>query len=111
MYKPELRIKWDTSAKHIKFIEGDDISYVVHTHMLSPVFFISERDIVDKRCEFFHNGLFYSLFTGVNDNYFPSQANVIRCKTLLNLSIISQDEDYYYFISFNQLDLKVIKFN
>lgn len=108
MYKPELRIKWDTSVKKTEKIQGDDFNYVIHNHMHSPIFFISERDTLEKRVQFNYGELFYSLSTSVNDSLKAPDPKVIRCKTLINLYIVSQDEEHYYFISFNQLDIKVI---
>lgn len=107
MYNPELRLKWDSSAKSITKKEGDDSNYVVHIHMNSPVFFISERDIVDKRVEYYHNDIYYSLSTSVNDDYMPSDPNVIRIKTFINLLMITQDENNLYLMSINQIDPKV----
>jgi len=107
MYNPELRLKWDSSAKSITKKEGDDSNYIVHIHMNSPVFFISERDIVDKRVEFYHNDIYYSLSTSVNDDYMPSDPNVIRIKTFINLLMITQDENNLYLMSINQIDPKV----
>jgi hypothetical protein len=49
MYKPEQRITWDKSIKNCRKIEENEDSYVIYNHMHSPIFFISERDTVEKR--------------------------------------------------------------
>ena len=107
MFKPELRMKWDSSAKNITKKEGGDGNYVVHTHIQSPVFFISERETIDKRVEFYYNDIFYCLSTSVSDDYIPANPSVIRCRTFLNLFMVAQDEKFYYTMSFNQVDPKV----
>ncbi len=77
--------------------------------MHSPVFFISERDVLDKRTEFIYKDIYYCLSTSVNDDILPINKDVIRCKTFINLYIIVGDEKYFYFMSFNQIDPKVDK--
>lgn len=62
------RIKWDTSLKSIKKIEGDNEAYVLHTVLNKPVFFIAERDTIDKRIDFYLNNCFYCFSTSVEDD-------------------------------------------
>jgi hypothetical protein len=75
--------------------------------MHSPVFFISERDVLDKRIEFTYNNIYYCHTTSIDESFYPPVNNVIRCKTIINMYIIVSDEKYYYFMSFNQIDPKV----
>lgn len=75
--------------------------------MFSPIFFITERDIIDKRIEFFNEGTYYYLATSV-DNYSEVNPDVVRCHTFLNASIITEDEENFYYYSLTQLDAKVL---
>jgi len=77
--------------------------------MHSPVFFISERDVYDKRTEFIYNDIYYCFTSSVEDQLYPVTNGVVRCKIFINIYIITSDEKYIYFMSFNQLDAKVIK--
>lgn len=68
MNDPIKRIKWDTSLKVIKKIEGDNEAYVLHTVLNKPVFFIAERDTIDKRLDYYLNNCFYCFSSSVNDD-------------------------------------------
>jgi len=78
--------------------------------MHSPIFFISEREVIDKRILFFQNGVSYNLTTSV-DNYVETIPEVVRCQTFINSMIISEDENNFYLNSLNQLDPKVFNTN
>jgi len=108
MYDPEKRLKWDKSVKNMKIIEGDyPNNYVLHTTMHSPVFFISERDVADKRIEFFYNGIYYNFSSSVPDGLVKVDDKIIRSKTWINLYIMAEDNEFFYFMSFNQNDIKM----
>ncbi len=109
MYKPELRIQWDKSVKSIKILEGNDNAYIVHTNFLSPIFLISERNVVDKRVQFDCNGIYYTFSSSIESNLVEEIKDSVRCKSYINLFIMTSDENYFHFICFNQLDVKVIK--
>lgn len=75
----------------------------------SPGFFIAERDVLDKRIEFYHNGIYYNFNSSINDNNDQQpQKGVVRCRTFINIFIITQDEEYFHFLGFSQLDIKVL---
>ncbi len=78
--------------------------------MHSPIFFISEREVIDKRILFSQNGISYNLSTSV-DNYVETNPEVVRCQTFINSMIISEDENNFYLNSLNQLDPKVFNTN
>ena len=73
----------------------------------SPMFLISERDLVDKRLEFWHEGIYYNTNTSINEDYMKPQKNIVRCKTFINLYTLSEDAEFFYFIGISQLDIKV----
>ena len=68
MYVPELRVKWDTSLKVLKKLEDWNENYVVRSWMHSPMFMVSEREVIDKRMEFYHQGVFYCVSTSVPED-------------------------------------------
>ena len=76
-------------------------------HFYSPIFFISERELVDKKIEFNHEDKTYFFMSSVDD-YLPENKEAIRCKNYINTVILSEDEDNYYYDGLNQLDAKVI---
>lgn len=90
-------------------IEGDDSNYILYSHYNSPIFFISERDVLDKRAEFTHDNIYYCLSTSVDDEIKPIEENVIRIKSFINLFVIQEDEQFFHFKGFNQVDMKVYR--
>ena len=59
LYQPELRLAWDKALKVLRKLEEGEEAYVIRSWMHSPMFMMSERETVDKRVEYFHNGVFY----------------------------------------------------
>lgn len=68
MYNIEDRMKWDTSLKVLKKLEGGDDAYVIRSWMHSPMFLVAEREVVDKRFEFYFDGVYYNISTSVNED-------------------------------------------
>jgi len=107
IYDPEIRMKYDDSLKEYKIYEQGENYCIYKNWLYSPVFFISERDIVNKRIEFIKDDVYYNLSTSVNDDYDLPPKDVVRCKTYLNLFLLKQDEENYYFHCLSQYDAKV----
>jgi hypothetical protein len=107
MFDPQIRPTWDKSIKSMNKHDGKDDSCIIHTVYSSPMLLVVARDIVDKRMSFMHNGVFYSLATSIED-IVPPEKDVIRCKNYMNLFTLSEDEENYYFVTYNQADIKVI---
>jgi hypothetical protein len=107
MYEPQLRSAWDKSIKSIKYLEYSENYSVVHLHYDSPMFLIAERDLVDKYVNFYHDEVYYSWASSVSDDYFEPIKGVIRCYNYMNFFSLREDEEYFYFINFNQADIKV----
>ena len=63
--------------------EGKEVKCILHNWIKSPTFFVSERDVVDKRYDFFHKGRFYSFESSVNDDYIPLEENVVRISDII----------------------------
>jgi hypothetical protein len=67
IYTPEQRTKWDESIKQFKILESCEDSTVIRNWLYSPIFLISERDLVDKRTDFYHDDIYYNISTSVPD--------------------------------------------
>ena len=68
LYNPECRLKWDKGLKQLVKLEGGEESYVIRSWMHSPMFMVSEREVIDKRIEFYHEGNYYCVSTSVPDD-------------------------------------------
>lgn len=104
------RKKWDENIKEIKIIEEYENSYLIHTSYNKPIFFISERDILEKKVEFYFNNNYYSYCSSVshelNEKY-KENKNVVRIFNYISIYKIEEDENYFYFKSLNQIDYKM----
>jgi len=105
MYSPEYRMKYDSSLKEFKVHEQGDNYFVFRQAYHKPIFFISERDCIDKRISFTKDGVYYTIATSV-ENYIPQQDGVVRIVTILNSLTITEDVENFYFHGYNQLDAK-----
>ena len=106
MYDPDIRMRYDPSFKEFKILEKVDSYTIFKVKLHSPIFFIKEREYVDKRVEFIKDNVYYNLSTSVS-NYLPLDKDAVRMITYLNLLILSQDENNYYFECYTQHDAKV----
>jgi hypothetical protein len=104
---PEKRKSWDVNIKEFKIYESGENYGIFKIWMLSPIFFISERDIIDKKVFFEHHGASYSFASSVQ-NYTEVNPEVVRCHTYINSSILTEDEENFYYNSLTQLDAKVV---
>jgi len=76
MYSIENRMKWDKNVKSIaKFSNNEygfktnNVSYIVNTKFYSPFkLFMSDRESMNKRIEFIHEGVFYDYSSGIDDD-------------------------------------------
>ena len=105
------RNSWDTQFKLYKVIEGSEEGKepkcILHNWMKSPMFLVSERDIVEKRYDFFHNGKFISCESSVNDDYIPLEENVTRINDIISMHEVYEENDNFVFRALTQLDAKV----
>jgi len=79
MFNPLERKKYDTNIKVFHIFEETvrEHSYVYRLAMKSPVFFISERDGVNKKINFMHNdGMFYYA-SSIDDDVIITNKNKI----------------------------------
>ena len=64
-YDLTLRPLWDEALKLIEKYEGNDNAYIVCTWGKSPVFFVSERETIEKRFRFKHGNSTYVMSTSI----------------------------------------------
>jgi len=107
MYDPAKRMLWDLNMKEYKIFESGENYGIFKMWMKSPIFFISERDAIDKRVNFYHDGQYYCLASSV-ENYSEVNPDVVRCFTYINSLHLTEDEENFYYNSFTQLDPKTI---
>lgn len=103
-----VRTKWDNQLKIYKVIEGDEKEKcIIQNWMKSPIFFMSERDILDKKIDFYENGILYTYESSVNDNYYEIPKDVIRITDFIFLTSITQNENEFIIRTINQVDYKM----
>jgi len=107
MYQPEHRTKYDTSLKELKIYEKGEHYFVFRAAFHKPIFFISEREVVDKRVSFKKDNVYYSIASSI-DNYLPANDSIVRMFTYLNALILTEDENNFYFDTYAQIDAKTI---
>ena len=111
MLNSKERNSWDTQFKLYEIIEGNEdgkeIKCILHNWTKSPIFLVSERDIVDKRYDFFHNGRFYSFESSVNDDYIPLEEDVVRINDIIYIQEIYEEKENFVFRTLSQMNTKV----
>ena len=109
MNVPEKRLSWDSAIRDYKIIERDkekeDI-YVAHYICKSPIMFVSERDVVDKRYDFYENDIYYDFSSSVKDDYIPLEENIVRMTDHCSMYKMYEEKDEFNFVSITQMDTK-----
>ena len=106
---PKKRLSWDTAIKDYKIIEKDkekEEIYVLHCICKSPIMFVSERDVVDKRYDFYENDIYYDFSSSVKDDFIPLEENIVRMTDHCSLYKMYEEKDDFIFISITQVDTK-----
>ena len=111
MNVPKKRLSWDTSIKYYEIIENlkskeNEEVYLLHYICNSPMLFVSERDVVEKRYDFYENNIYYDFSSSVKENYIPIEKNIIRIIDHCSLYKMYEENDYFKFISITQVDTK-----
>ena len=110
IYEPSLRILWDKVLKNIEIYEGDKKSnFILNTWAKSPVFFMSERDAIEKRFIYKNpeEKAIYIISSSIPENLFPSKKEVVRITNYCNYYKIIDEGEYIGFYSLNQSDFKM----
>ena len=110
-YEPSLRILWDNVLKNLEILEGDKKSnYIISTWAKSPVFFMSEREGLEKRFLYKspEENAYYIMSSSIPDELFPPKKDVIRITNYCNYCKIVDENEYIGLYSLNQSDFKMI---
>jgi hypothetical protein len=105
------RTRWDSQLKLYEVIEGNEegkeVKCLVHNWMKSPMFLVSERDSIEKRYEFYHEGKIYIFESSVNDDYYPLDEDVIRITNFIFIQVIYEENDNIIIEGLTQVNPKV----
>jgi hypothetical protein len=110
IYEQKLRILWDKVLKNIEIHEGDKTSnYILNTWVKSPVFFMSERDCLEKRFIYKNPNekATYIMSSSIPEDIFPLKTDVVRITNYCNYYKIIDEGEYIGFHSLNQTDFKM----
>ena len=100
------RKKWDKGLKEYKIIEGDDFNGISYAWMNAPIKLISERDLIEKKADFFIDGDFYSFSSSTDDSIYEQVDQVTRIVDYCSIFHISMEDDYFIFKTLSQIDIK-----
>ena len=106
---PAKRLSWDSSIKEYKIIEKNknkEEIYLLYTIYKSPIIFVSERDVIEKRYDFFENGIYYDFASSVKDDYAPINENIVRITNHCSMYKMYEEGENINFISITQIDTK-----
>ena len=106
-YDVKFRMLWDEAIKSYDKYEGNDNAFIIFTWGKSPVFFVSERETIEKRFRFEKDNSVYIMSTSIPLDIYEKKEGVVRFIDFLNLFKVSEDEEYIYFTSLNQVDFKM----
>jgi hypothetical protein len=107
MNVPEKRLKFDTSLKDYQILERkNDEIYLLHYICKSPMMLVSERDVVDKRFDFYENDIYYDFSSSVNDDLISKDKSITRMFDHYSVCKIYEDNDNFHIISISQIDSK-----
>ena len=104
---PEKRLKWDNSIRYYKIVERHNKEvYLLHYICKSPMLFVSERDVVDKRYDFYINDIYYDFSSSTKNDIVPIEDDIVRITDHCSVCKIFEEKDYFNIISITQVDTK-----
>ena len=106
-YDVNLRMMWDESLKLFEKYEGNDYNYIICTWGKSPVFFVSERETIEKRFRFSKGNSTYIMSTSIPLDIYEPKEGVVRFVDFINFFKVSDEGDYLSFLTLNQVDFKM----
>ena len=107
MNEPEKRLQWDSSIREYKIVERVNSEvYLLHYICKSPMLFVSERDVVDKRYDFYEGEVYYDFSSSVKDDLIPIEDDVMRITDHCSVCKIYEEDDCFNIISITQVDTK-----
>jgi hypothetical protein len=106
-YDVKFRMLWDDALKAYDLYEGTEKAFIICTWGKSPVFFVSERETIEKRFRFKKDNAVYIMSTSIPLDIYEPKESVVRFIDFLNLFKVSDEGDYIYLSSLNQVDFKM----
>ena len=106
-YDVKLRMLWHDALRAYERYEGTDSAFIICTWAKSPVFFVSERETIEKRFRFKKDNDVYIMSTSIPLDIYEEKENVVRFIDFLNLIKVSDEGDYISICSLNQVDFKM----
>ena len=110
IYIPSIRTKWDKFPKYMELKDGDiDSNYVMSLFSKAPIFFMSDRECLEKKFVFKNRGgnAFYIISASVPDNLFGVGKGYVRIFNYINYYKIVDEGDYFGFYYLSQTDYKI----
>ena len=120
--EPERRKEWDKNINTFEIFQNFEISdedkekgldkgFLQLQIYNSPIFGVSQREMVDKKFSIYYNNKLYIYQSSIEENkgyeLIPKKDNIVRAFTLINCAIYSQDDDYLYLNAFYQTDMRI----
>ena len=107
MNDPEKRLKFDNTIRAYKIVERINKEvYLLHYICKSPMIFVSERDVVDKRYDFYEGDVYYDFSSSTKDDLIPLDENIVRITDHCSVCKIFEDNDGFNIVSITQVDTK-----
>jgi hypothetical protein len=106
-YDDKIRMLWDDALKLYEKYEGNETNFIICTWGKSPVFFVSERETIEKRFRFNKDNSTYVMSTSIPLDLYPPKKDVVRFVDFLNLFKITDEGEEIVFTSLNQVDFKM----
>ena len=102
------RREWDKNIvllDEIKSITNE--VRIVHYALKAPLFFMKNKDFVEKRILFFNSGVYYGYSSSTPNEVLPSTEEYQRCDTVFSGSILTKEKNTFAYFIFSQVDMKV----
>ena len=106
-YGIKFRMLWDEALRDYQIYEGNENAFIICTWAKSPVFFVSERETIEKRFRFKKDNAVYIMGSSIPLDIYEPKENVVRFIDFLNLFKVSDEGEYIYLSSLNQVDFKM----
>ena len=106
-YDDKIRMLWDDALKLYEKYEGNNTNFIACTWGKSPIFFVSERETIDKRFRFNRDNSSYIMSTSIPLDLYPPKKDVVRFIDLINFFKIADEGEEIVFTSLNQADFKM----
>ena len=120
--EPERRKEWDKNINTFEIFQNFEISdedkekgldkgFLQLQIYNSPIFGVSQREMVDKKFSIHYNNKLYVYQSSIEENkgyeLIPKKDDIVRAFTLINCAKYSQDDDYLYLNAFYQTDMRI----